>query len=193
MCRRLCRRAPATACLHHALRHRQYRRARGPNGWALYAGSFCPGSPAGERLRVAGPSSKVPSLLNREPCRGQSQDFSLSFQCTIPPRWVQTADKEQVFPFTVDVATGLRPRTATTPVPSAGTAALSWGSFFSAACDQSFASVAATPALREKADAAPGGDVTLRWIVLAHSRWPPRMSAAIPRAAATAFVIPHLL
>ena len=39
---------------------------------------------------VAGPSRTDPSELNRDPCRGQSQELSTSFQCSSPPRCVQT-------------------------------------------------------------------------------------------------------
>jgi hypothetical protein len=50
----------------------------------------------GLRLLVAGPSNTVPSAAKREPCSGQSQDFSKSLKRTIPPRWVQTADSAHV-------------------------------------------------------------------------------------------------
>ena len=71
----------------------------------------------GLRLVVAGPSNNVPSAAKREPCSGQSQDFSRSLKRTIPPRWVQTADSAHVLPSTVEIATG-SPRSApTVPVP----------------------------------------------------------------------------
>ena len=35
---------------------------------------------------VTGPSSTEPSAAKREPCNGQSQDFSASFHATMPPR-----------------------------------------------------------------------------------------------------------
>ena len=58
------------------------------------------------RLLVAGPSSTVPSAANREPCNGQSQDFSRSLKRTTPPRCVQIAETAQVRPLTVEIATG---------------------------------------------------------------------------------------
>ena len=40
----------------------------------------------GLRLLVAGPSNTVPSAAKREPCSGQSHDFSRSLKRTTPPR-----------------------------------------------------------------------------------------------------------
>src|SRR5690349_8341739 len=164
---------------------------------------------AGGRFRVAGPSRSSPSLLKREPWSGQSHVRSLSFQCTMPPRWVQTADSLQVVPSTVETATGRVPSRYTCPWPSSGTTgAGAGGSWFlsflrtfppsvfspsAASCPQPDASLAATPALRETAESAPDGDVIRWWMVLAHGTCPPRMSAAIPKDAATALVMPHLL
>ncbi|BAS07276.1 hypothetical protein AHiyo4_06980 [Arthrobacter sp. Hiyo4] len=61
------------------------------------------------RSLVAGPSRSLPSGLKREPWSGQSQVSSLSFQWTIPPRWVQTAESLHVVPPTVETAAGRAP------------------------------------------------------------------------------------
>ena len=71
----------------------------------------------GLRLLVDGPSSTVPSAVNREPCKRQSQDFSRSLKRTMPPRCVQMAETAQVLPATVEIATG-SPPSPTTPTPS---------------------------------------------------------------------------
>ena len=65
----------------------------------------------GLRLLVDGPSSTVPSAVNREPCKRQSQDFSRSLKRTMPPRCVQMAETAQVLPATVEIATGSPHRT----------------------------------------------------------------------------------
>lgn len=58
---------------------------------------------------VAGPSNTMPSAPNREPCSGQSQDRSASFQRTMPRRCGQTAETSVVVPPTVQTAVGWSP------------------------------------------------------------------------------------
>ena len=63
----------------------------------------------GPSPQVAGPSSTAPSAPKREPCKGQSQDNSASFQRTSPPKWGQMADTRCVVPPTLHTAVGLPP------------------------------------------------------------------------------------
>ena len=78
----------------------------------------------GGRSRVAGPSSRVPSGANREPCSGQSQLRSASFHVTTPARCGQTALTRQIRPSTVETATGRAGDPSTRPCPSSGVEAL---------------------------------------------------------------------
>src|SRR5699024_8066499 len=73
---------------------------------------------------VAGPSRTAPSGANREPCSGQSQLCSASFQATTPPRCVHTPETWQALPPEVDDATSLAPCRPTSPPPTGGSAGL---------------------------------------------------------------------
>ena len=69
-------------------------------------GSRRDGQPRALSPQVAGPSRTAPSGPNREPCSGQSQLRSASFQRTTPPRWVQTAETCRSAPWSREVAVG---------------------------------------------------------------------------------------
>lgn len=61
--------------------------------------SFFPASSAGARFALAGPITHTPSLENRLPCTGQSNDFSAEFQQTTPFRCGHSALNFCTFPF----------------------------------------------------------------------------------------------
>jgi hypothetical protein len=70
------------------------------------------------RSWVVGPSSRVPSPANREPCNRHSHDWSASLQFTIPPR--MRADPRHDVLDTLDGAPGsqMPGGPPTTPQPS---------------------------------------------------------------------------
>src|SRR5690606_23861469 len=77
-----------------------------------------PSSPTGRRGVGAGPLITSPSGAKREPWQGQSQLRSTSFQCTMHPRWVQTAESSCATPSSSrKTATGFPSRRTTTPRP----------------------------------------------------------------------------
>ena len=66
--------------------HRHESRASGRQARAAVLSAL----PSADQRPGRGPSRTAPSGPNREPCSGQSQSCSASFQCSRPPRWVQT-------------------------------------------------------------------------------------------------------
>src|SRR5688500_13447976 len=71
---------------------------------------------AGFRGALAGPCNTSPVGPKREPWHGQSQLFSESFQRTMQPRWVHTAERSWSFPCSSRyTATGRPPRRTRPP------------------------------------------------------------------------------
>jgi hypothetical protein len=135
----------------------------------------------------------VPSGANLDPCAGQSQLRSPSFQLRAANRCGHTVDTAQVCPSIWEMPAGRSPRRPTAPSPS-GTDA---GSLLLRARLQLLAYHQPTAAF------SPMPFATARGIVMrvrrvrchgsrsANEPRPPRMSAVSVRAAATEFVIPH--